>query len=104
MGERTEDAMDIYQTDLVKDSAAAIAAAEEESYRIQALDYAQGHVAAKVKERDSSKKGGGAKLGGKGPIYGGSLMAAMLKSAATGNGSGDVEQDDPDAADLELEA
>ncbi len=58
--------------------AAAIAAAEEESYRIQALDYSLGHVAAKVKENDSASKTKSDKRRSNG---GGSLMDAMLKSA-----------------------
>lgn len=75
--ERDGEMMEVEQEGL-KDQAAAIAAAEEESYRINALDYAQGHVAAKVKE-DAIKRA--KKTSGKGPIFGGSLMAAMLKSA-----------------------
>jgi len=79
--------------DLQKSTAAAIAAAEEESYRIQALDYSLGHVAAKVKENDASKarggKGSSSGGGRKGPIFGGSLMAAMLKSANTSGNGGD---------------
>ena len=62
--------------------AAAIAAAEEESYRIQALDYSLGHVAAKVKENDinnKSKRNGNGRNGNIGG--GGSLMDAMVKSA-----------------------
>jgi exosome complex component RRP45 len=47
---------------------------EEEAYRLQALDYAVGHVAAQVKER---KKSGGTTNSNK-P---GSLLAAMLQSA-----------------------
>jgi exosome complex component RRP45 len=80
--------MEVDQEDLSEigskqaDAAAAIAAAEEESYRIQALDYAQGHVAAKVKENDDSRKKEGARRPKSGaPIFGGSLMSAMLKSA-----------------------
>jgi exosome complex component RRP45 len=47
---------------------------EEEAYRLQALDYALGHVAAKVQE---TKKSGGT-TGSHKP---GSLLAAMLQSA-----------------------
>jgi len=77
---------------------AAIAAAEEESYRIQALDYALGHVAAKVKEgptHGGRQSGGG---GGGRPIQGGTLMAAMLKSAV-GHSNTDEEGEGMDNAD-----
>ena len=83
--------MEVDQEDLSEigskqaDTAAAIAAAEEESYRIQALDYAQGHVAAKVKDDDVPRgKEGAAKKSAGGPIFEGSLMSAMLKSARKG--------------------
>ncbi|GFH51016.1 hypothetical protein CTEN210_07492 [Chaetoceros tenuissimus] len=91
--ERDGDMMEVEQ-DGLKDRAAAIAAAEEESYRINALDYAQGHVAAKVKE-DDAKKG----KSSKGPMFGGSLMAAMLKSAGE---STTTEEENTFASDLEL--
>jgi exosome complex component RRP45 len=91
--DRYADMMEIDQDDLAdigskEAKAAAIAAAEEESYRIQALDFASGHVAAKVKEGGRGGSGGGS--GGtaaqgstmkNGPMFGGSLMDAMLKSA-----------------------
>lgn len=80
--ERDGDAMEVDQDGLKNKKAEAIAAAEEESYRILALDYAQGHVAAKVKEdKPSSTGSSGDRSKSKGPIFGGSLMAAMLKSA-----------------------
>ncbi len=86
--DRDADMMEIDQHDLsdvgskYADRAAAIAAAEEESYRIQALDYSQGHIAAKVKENDLGKGPGNNQTAKKyGPIFGGSLMDAMLKSA-----------------------
>ena len=70
-------------------AAEAQAAEEEEQYRLRALDYTLGHVAAKVKEdRDKDRRtgGGGAGWGGKSSS---SLMSAMLKSVAT---SGSSEQ------------
>lgn len=93
--ERDDEMMEIDQDDLTDIGskqaieAAAIAAAEEESYRIQALDYSLGHVAAKVKENNSVKEHGYANQASmnnsrnnSGPIFGGSLLDAMLKSAA----------------------
>lgn len=91
--DRDGEIMEVEQ-DGLKDKAAAIAAAEEESYRINALDYAQGHVAAKVKE-DTTKRV--KKSSGKGPIFGGSLMAAMLKSAGESR-----EEDNDFESELEL--
>jgi len=88
--------MDGSNYDAEMKKAAAIAAAEEESYRIQALDYSLGHVAAKVKENNSSR--GGPK---KGPIFGGSLMAAMLQSAGDRETKTD-EIDEGDPRDLEI--
>jgi hypothetical protein len=70
-------------------AAEAQAAEEEEQYRLRALDYTLGHVAAKVKEdRDKDRRtgGGGAGWGGNSSS---SLMSAMLKSVAT---SGSSEQ------------
>lgn len=91
--DRDGEMMEVEQGGL-KDKAAAIAAAEEESYRMLALDYAQGHVAAKVKE-DKIKRA--KKSASKGPIFGGSLMAAMLKSA------GEIREEEEDfASELEL--
>jgi len=83
---------------------AAIAAAEEERYRLQALDYSSLHVAAKVRE-DGSGSGGRVTNGGSGgrvsgvgggrPIQGsGSLMAAMLKSATTIGGGANTEMEE----------
>ena len=97
--DRDGEMMEVEQDGLA-DKAAAIAAAEEESYRIQALDYAQGHVAAKVKENDSRSKGG--KSRSKGPIFGGSLMAAMLKSAGDTTDVVVDEMVDSDTTELEL--
>lgn len=71
--DRDIDSMDIDQSDL-QSKAAAIAAAEEESYRIQALDFAVGHVAAKVKENLPNQRD--KKIQSQG-----SLMAALLRSA-----------------------
>ena len=68
-------------------AAEAQAAEEEERYRIRALDYTLGHVAAKVKEDGSKdRRGGGA---GREAKSSSSLMSAMLKSvsATSGNGS-----------------
>ena len=73
--DRDADFMEIDQDNL-HTKTAAIAAAEEESYRIQALDFAHGHVAAKVKENVPNNKVGQQKNQ---PT--GSLMAALLKSA-----------------------
>ena len=70
-------------------AAEAQAAEEEEQYRLRALDYTLGHVAAKVKEdRDKDRRtgGGGAGLGANSSS---SLMSAMLKSVAA---SGTSEQ------------
>jgi exosome complex component RRP45 len=53
---------------------------EEEVYRLNALDYSQMHVAAKVKENEIAVKKTSKKAA---PFFGGSLMAAMLKSATT---------------------
>lgn len=84
---RDAEIMEIDKNDLTDigskqaNEAAAIAAAEEESYRIQALDYSLGHVAAKVKENDSGKERGDHNRKNAGPIFGGSLLDAMLKSA-----------------------
>jgi len=92
--ERDGDMMEVEQDGLRDKKAEAIAAAEEESYRILALDYAQGHVAAKVKEDKSSSRGrAGDRSKGKGPIFGGSLMAAMLKSAGDNVDVGDTVDD-----------
>lgn len=91
--ERDGEMMEVEEEGL-KDRAAAIAAVEEESYRINALDYAQGHIAAKVKE-DDTKKG----KSSKGPMFGGSLMAAMLKSAGESTAT---DEDNTFASDLEL--
>jgi hypothetical protein len=67
------------------ESAEAQVNEEEEAYRLRALDYALGHVAAKVKD---SKKVGGTTSSNK-P---GSLLAAMLKSAqSVASVSGAVE-------------
>jgi hypothetical protein len=117
----SEDAPFVERTDIDRDGemmevemdardqkAEAIAAAEEESYRILALDYAQGHVAAKVKEdKPTSSKNknisSNSKGNGKGPIFSGSLMAAMVKSAADkGDENDDVEIEDAvDGLDLD---
>lgn len=91
--ERDGEMMEVEEEGL-KDRAAAIAAAEEESYRINALDYAQGHIAAKVKEDDTKKV-----KSSKGPMFGGSLMAAMLKSAGESTAT---DEDNTFASDLEL--
>mmetsp|Transcript_19223 Transcript_19223/g.22226 ORF Transcript_19223/g.22226 Transcript_19223/m.22226 type:complete len:595 (-) Transcript_19223:16-1800(-) len=121
--DRDAEMMEIDQEDLseigsLKAKNAAIIAAEEESYRIQALDYATGHVAAKVKENNNSQRKGNQASGKKkGPILGGSLMAAMLMSAnesknmKTSNDEAklDVSNSTPsssnrtEAADLEME-
>lgn len=89
--DRDAEFMEIDQDD-IHSKAAAIAAAEEESYRIQALDFAQGHVAAKVKENVTSKVGE-PKIQSTG-----SLMAALLKSA----GKEVSVNDAPDASSLEV--
>mmetsp|Transcript_27244 Transcript_27244/g.40998 ORF Transcript_27244/g.40998 Transcript_27244/m.40998 type:complete len:603 (+) Transcript_27244:35-1843(+) len=93
--ERDGDLMEIDQEGLADlgssraSKAAAIAAAEEESYRIQALDYSLGHVAAKVKENNSSRVRGSRSSNKQGPIAGASLMDAMLKSAGRAASSTD---------------
>ena len=98
--DRDEDMMEIDQDDLstigstMAQKAKAIAAAEEESYRIQALDYKLGHVAAKVKENDTTKKGGNQSGAKYGPIFGGSLMDAMLKSAGQSLITNETIEDD----------
>lgn len=89
--DRDAEFMEIDQDD-IHSKAAAIAAAEEESYRIQALDFAQGHVAAKVKENVTSK------VGEQKSQSTGSLMAALLKSA----GKEASVNDAPDASSLEV--
>ena len=67
-------------------AAEARAAEEEEQYRIRALDYTLGHVAAKVKEDGSKdRRGGGA---GRDAKSSSSLMSAMLKSVAATSGDG----------------
>lgn len=70
-------------------AAEAQAAEEEEQYRLRALDYTLGHVAAKVKEdRDKDRRTGGGGAGW-GANSSSSLMSAMLKSVAA---SGSSEQ------------
>ena len=56
-------------------AALAKAAAEDEKYRLQALDYDLGHVAAKVKDDTKEKKDTPRTIGG------GNLMQAMIESA-----------------------
>jgi len=73
-------------------AAEAQAAEEEEQYRIRALDYSLGHVAAKVKEdgskdRRTSGTGRGAKSTS-------SLMSAMLKSVAASATTGTSSSSD----------
>jgi len=61
------------------ESAAAQVNEEEEAYRLQALDFAMGHVAAKVK--DNTKSGGTASSSNNKSNKPGSLLEAMLQSA-----------------------
>jgi exosome complex component RRP45 len=89
--DRDSEFMEIDQDDL-HSKAAAIAAAEEESYRIQALDFAHGHVAAKVKENVTNK------MGEQKSQPTGSLMAALLKSA----GKDATVKDNPKSSSLEV--
>jgi len=76
--------------------AAQIAAAEDESYRIQALDYKGGHVAARVKEDNTNERSAGK------PIVSGSLMAAMLKSANNGDTTSDSRNQSMDIDEKQL--
>lgn len=104
--ERDSEMMEVDQEGLSDKNADAIAAAEEESYRILALDYAQGHVAAKVKEDDARSRPRGIqeeRVKSKGPIFGGSLMAAMLKSAKDTNNINNKAMGRDDAVGLELQ-
>ncbi len=89
--------------------AAELAAVEEESYRIQALDYSLGHVAAKVKENNSSSResGNSRSTTKQGPAIGASLMNAMLKSAGRAVNIDNLEakitaSSHTEAADLEI--
>jgi exosome complex component RRP45 len=85
--DRDAEMMEVDQQDVALDEnqAAAIAAAEEESYRILALDYSQGHVAAKVRENDTARnmsaRAASSRGGAKSGMFGGSLMEAMVKAA-----------------------
>ena len=89
--DRDAEFMEIDQDNL-HSKAAAIAAAEEESYRIQALDFAQGHVAAKVKENVTNR------MVEQKSQPTGSLMAALLKSA----GKDATVKDNPETSSLQV--
>ena len=75
-----ETEMEIQNLESVQEIGEALAkvAAEDEKYRLQALDYDLGHVAAKVKDIDDKRKGSVPIKGG------GNLIKAMLKSAISG--------------------
>mmetsp|Transcript_12144 Transcript_12144/g.22743 ORF Transcript_12144/g.22743 Transcript_12144/m.22743 type:complete len:611 (+) Transcript_12144:28-1860(+) len=100
--DRDADLMEVDQMDTALDEnqAAAIAAAEEESYRIQALDYSLGHVAAKVRENDTARNMTGratSSRGAKSGIFGGSLIEAMVKSAGKHSAKLKEEEKDVDS-------
>uniref|UniRef100_A0A7S1ZHG2 Uncharacterized protein n=1 Tax=Ditylum brightwellii TaxID=49249 RepID=A0A7S1ZHG2_9STRA len=100
--EQTNDDMNIENTDLndvgtkqaeesITKAAATEETEEEELYRLEALDYARMHVAAKVKEDDEKKK----KFQKQQKKKGTSLMEAMLKSASST--SSHVDSSNPNA-------
>lgn len=61
----------------------ARAAEEEERYRLRALDYTLGHVAAKVKEDGGGNSRQKASSGAAAPTPSSSLMSAMLKNVSS---------------------
>ena len=66
-------------------AAAAAAAEEDERYRLRALDYSSGHIAASVKENDNKK--GRPKKGENEPS---SLFHAILRSARSSSAATEV--------------
>ena len=91
--ERDGDMMDVSSENLVaiasdkaRAAEAQAAAEEEERYRLRALDYSLGHIAAKVKEDDVKSR----QKGGKASSSTSSLMNAMLKSVKSRRDATDI--------------
>lgn len=79
----------------IQNAASKVKDLEQEKYRLQALEYNQGHVAAKVKENDKSKKK---------KQEGSSLLTAMLQSVQKATHAGDTSQIKIQTDDVKVES